>query len=215
MKYVNVDVFAKKVNKSRRTIFRFYEKKPELKNETKKKNKRLIPMEHLKYWNPELLYDENKLIADNDRKKKNLLDYLHRNDKPIANFFWRFDWTFFIGINYKDERSKDYCISMMNLLYDSLNEKFGNETKLRILFSTEAFEGRNYGHHNHVVLYVQNKKFRKLIEKDVIKFFMNDRVYVDDYDMYKGGIHYMLKEGTQGVDWGVNGNNLEEEGIRN
>ena len=96
-----------------------------------------------------------------------------------------------------------------------LNKTFGHRTSLRLLYSTEAFSGRDLGQHNHVVLYVGNKLLRKIVLSRMKKFFKDDRFYSDEYCCYKGGIHYMLKEGIQGIDWDILGNNLIQEGIDN
>ena len=53
MKYEHIDKFAERVGKTRRTIYRFYNRNKDLQEQTKKKSgKRLIPLEHKKYWNP-------------------------------------------------------------------------------------------------------------------------------------------------------------------
>jgi len=214
MRIENIDEFAKRVNRKRRTIFDFYSKNLELKLETKKKGiRRYIPVEHEKYWKSEILFENYKEICDEDKMKKNLLDYLFQKDKPLANYFWGFEWTYFIGINYKDDRSKDYCISKVQRCYEMLHKTFGHQTGLRLLFSTEAFSGRDFGQHNHAVLYVENKSLRNVVLSKMRKYFKDDRFYSDPYSRYKGGIHYMLKEGVQGIDWGIFGNNLKQEGI--
>ncbi|NOY48467.1 MAG: hypothetical protein GXO84_09815 [Chlorobi bacterium] len=215
MRYENIDEFADRVERKRRTIFRFYKDNPELKLETKKKGvKRIIPITHEKYWKSDLLFEENKKLIDDNIMMENLLNYLYQNDKPLANHFWGFDWSYFIGINYKDDRSKDYCITKMNKCYEMLQGKYGHETTIRLLFSTEVFSGRDFGEHNHVVLYVKNKTLRKVVLNKMKAFFKNDRFYSDEYCRYKGGIHYMLKEGVQGEDWDILGNNLKAEGIK-
>lgn len=214
MKYENIDAFAKRVGKHRRTIFRFYNKNPELKNETKKKKERLIPIEHKKYWNPELLFENNKLLSEENRMMRNLLEYLHDNKNPLANKLWGLDWSCFVSVDYKHERSKNYSITMMNKLYSVLEEKYGKQTTIRVFFTTEPFANRNNGQHNHIMIYVENKALVELVLSQVKKFFKYDRVDSSNYTKYKGGLFYMMKEGTQGIDWDILGNNLVEEGLK-
>ena len=215
MKYESINEFSKRIGKSRRTIFRFYSKNIELNEETKIRNgKKIIPISHNKYWSSEIMYEENKRLNIDIKFMKNLLDYLHTNDKPLANKIWRFDWSYFVTINYKEERSEDFCFKKMHRLYKKLEDKFGKATILRMIFTTEPFEYRDNAHHNHLFLYIQNEKLKKQVLKDVHKFFPNDRIHSDDYDMYKGGIHYIMKDGINGVDWDILGNNLSLEGLK-
>lgn len=214
MKYEDIDTFAERVGKNRRTIFRFYEKYLELKSETKKKGKRLIPIAHEKFWNPEMLFEENKTLSDSNRMMQNLLDYLHENKNPLANKFWGLDWSYFVSVDYKHERNKNYSISMMNKLYEMLEKKYGKDTTIRMFFTTEPFANRNNGQHNHFMIYVENKTLGKGVLNEIKKFFQHDRVDSSDYTKYKGGLFYMTKEGTQGTDWDILGNNLTIEGIK-
>ena len=215
MKYENIDAFAERVGKSRRTIHRFYNKNPELKQDRKKKGRKVIyPINHAKFWNTEVMFDENKTLNDSNRKMRNLLDYLHENKKPLANKFWGLDWTYFVSVDYKHERSKNYSITMMNKLYELLNEKYGDKTTIRVYFTTEPFANRNNGQHNHIMIYIENELFKKLVLNQIKKFFKYDRVDNSDYTKYEGGLFYMAKEGTQGTDWDILGNNLVKEGIK-
>ena len=112
MKYENIDAFAERVGKSRRTIHRFYNKNPELKQDRKKKGRKVMyPINHAKFWNTEVMFDENKTLNDSNRKMRNLLDYLHGNKNALANKFWGLDWTYFVSVDYKHERSKNYSIT--------------------------------------------------------------------------------------------------------
>jgi hypothetical protein len=214
MKYEHIEKFATRVGKTRRTIYRFYNKNEDLREQTKIKNgKRFIPIEHKKFWNTEVLFDENKNLSDSNHNMRNLLDYLHDNRNPLANKLWGFDWSNFVSIDYKFERSKNYSITMMNKLYEMLDEKFGDNTTIRIFFTTEPFANRNNGQHNHMMIYIKNEVFTKLVLNEIKRFFKNDRVDSSKYNKYKGGLFYMMKEGMQGVDWDILGNKLEKEGI--
>lgn len=213
MKYENINEFAKRVGKTRRTIYRFYNKNTDLQEETKKKSgRRLIPITHKKYWNTDILFDENKTLVKDNREAKNLIDYLYENDNPLAIKFWLMKWSMFVSVDYKHERNKTYCFSMMSKLYEKLEKDYGDYTVLRMFFVTEPFANRNNGQHNHVTLYVSNEKLRPVILHDINQFFKYDRVDSSDYTKYKGGLFYMMKEGMQGEDWDILGNNLIEEG---
>jgi len=213
MKYENIEKFAKRVGRSGRTIYRFYNANSDLKEQTKKKNgRRTIPIEHKKFWNTEILFDDNKALNKDSREAKNLIGYLYKNDNPLAIKFWHMKWSMFVSVDYKHERNKTYCFSMMQKLYEELEKKYGGNTTLRMFFVSETFANRNNGQHNHAVLYVSNEKLRPVILHDIYQFFKHDRVDGSDYTKYKGGLFYMMKEGMQGIDWDILGNNLAKDG---
>lgn len=214
MKYENIEKFAKRVGVTPRTIYRFYNKYPELKEETKKKGKRLYPIEHKKYWKSELLFENNvKLVKDN-REVKKLIDYLYDNENPLATKYWYMKWSLFVSIDYKHERNKSYCFTMMSHLYRRIESEFGNDTTIRMFFVTEPFANRNNGHHNHIVIYLGKESLKSWVLKLIKSFFSNDRVDSSDYNKYKGGLFYMMKNGIQGEDWDILGNNLAIEGMQ-
>ena len=215
MKYENINKFAKRVGRSGRTIYRFYNKNVDLREETKKKGgRRLIPLTHKKYWNTDILFDDNKTLVKDNREAKNLIDYLYKNDNPLAIKFWHMKWSMFVSVDYKYERSKTYCFSAMSALYEELVKKYRNDTVLRMFFVTEPFANRNNGQHNHASLYISNEKLRPVILHDINQFFKYDRVDCSDYTKYKGGLFYMMKQGMQGEDWDILGNHLTKEGIK-
>lgn len=213
MKYENIDKFAERVGVSKRTVYRFYNKYPELRDEVKAGRPNRYPVEHQKYWKSDLLYDNNQKLSKDIREAKNLLDYLYRNDNPLAVKLWRMKWSLFLTIDYKHERNKTYCFTMMNRLYDNLQTTFDGLSTLRMFFVTEPFANRNNGQHNHLVLYFSNESLKPKILAEVKNNFKYDRVDVSDYTVYKGGVFYMMKNGIQGEDWDILGNNLEQEGI--
>lgn len=213
MKYENIEKFAKRVGKSTRTIHRFYNKYPELKMEAKGERPKLYPIEHKKYWKSELLFENNlKLVKDN-REAKNLIDYLYNNDNPLAIKYWHMKWSMFVSVDYKYERDKTYCFTKMSHLYAKLESEFGDKTTIRMFFVTEPFANRNNGQHNHITLYIGDESLKPIIIKEIKQFFRNDRVDISDYNKYKGGLFYMMKNGIQGEDWDILGNNLVKEGI--
>ena len=63
MKDENLKDFIKRTKKSKSTIVRFYNKNEELFLETKMKNgMRYYPKEHARYFNSEIMHDENKVL---------------------------------------------------------------------------------------------------------------------------------------------------------
>jgi len=213
MKYEKIEKFAKRVGVSTRTIHRFYNKYPELKEETKGKRPKLYPIEHKKFWKSELLFENNIRLVKDNREAKNLIDYLYNNDNPLAIKFWYMKWSMFVSIDYKYERNKTYCFTKMSHLYQNLADKFGNDTRIRMFYVTEPFANRNNGQHNHIALYTEQESLKPQILKRIKKMFRNDRVDSSDYCKYKGGLFYMMKNGIQGEDWDILGNNLIQEGI--
>jgi hypothetical protein len=214
IKYDKIKEFSKKAGISTRTLYRFYSKNSDLHKETKKKGlKRFYPLNHLKYFNRETMFEENKVFRANERMMINLIDCLYSDENPMALKLWRMEWTMFISVDYKHERNKTYCFSKMHELYELLETKYGDKTIIRMFFVTEPFANRNNGQHNHIVFYVENTKFKSFIIEDIKLFFSYDRVDYKDYDKYKAGIFYMAKEGFAGEDWDVLGNYLYGENI--
>ena len=87
-------------------------------------------------------------------------------------------------------------------MFDELQTKYGDSTKLRIFFTTEPFNNRD-GYHNHFVVYIEEKKLHQQVVEDIYQFFSNDRIDCSIYDKYKAGLFYMTKEGLQNEDWDI------------
>ena len=63
MKYENLKNFIISTKASKSTIYRFYKKNEELWNETKiPSGKRLFPIDHARYFDSEIMFDENKVL---------------------------------------------------------------------------------------------------------------------------------------------------------
>lgn len=209
-KYITIKQFLIKAKISKSTIYRFYKKNVELKEETKKKEKnRMIPIDHIKYFNSEILFDENKLLQQENRCMKNLINCLVDMDS-LQRKLWTLDWDFFTTVAYKTERNKKSCFKMMNGLYDFLIEEYGDNTEIRLFFTTEPYNNRK-GFHNHFVLYVKNKSIHNQVIESVKEFFSYDRVDFQKYDKYKAGLFYIAKEGLVNEDWDILGNNLKSK----
>lgn len=202
MKYEKVKDFTKRSKSSKSTLYRFYKRNPEYWQETKlKNNKRLIPMVHARYFNSELMFDENKVLTQENQCMRNLIDCLMDKDS-LAQTLWYMDWSFFVTIAYKSERNKISCFKMMNALNEELVKKYGDDTEIRIFFTTEPFTNR-VGYHNHLALYVSNDKYHERVLEDIRAFFSYDRVDVGIYDKYQAGLFYMTKEGLVNEDWDI------------
>ena len=213
MKYENITEFKITTKVSKSKVYRFYKKNEELWSETKLKNgKRMFPVDHARYFDSEIMFDENKVLRQENQSMRNLIDNLV--DKDSLQFrIWQLDWSFFLTVAYKLERNKKSCYKQMNALYEHLEQKYGDVTKLRLFFTSEPFTNRK-GYHNHMVLNVTNRKLHEEILNEIRDYFSFDRVDVRPYDMYKAVVFYMTKEGTINEDWDILGNNIKEDGLQ-
>jgi hypothetical protein len=213
MKYEKVKDFAKRVGVTRRTIFRFYSKNFKLKEETKIKNRcRVIPISHKRFWNVDELFESNKELNNDNRMMSNLLLALQTGNIFIRKL-WFSEWTHIITICPKG-RSLDYCTSRILQFYDEINKNYGMKTNLRIFYNSERYSGGG-GYHSHIILNIENKKFQPIILNHLKQYFQNDRIEVDKYDFKKGFLFYSIKDGKdfKTTSWGINGNNLEKDGL--
>jgi hypothetical protein len=202
MKIESIKEFTKRIKKSKSTVYRFYERNPELWLETKlKSNKRLLPVEHAKYFDSILMYDQNKVLMLENKSMKNLIDGLMDKDS-LPSTLWYKDWSLFITVAYKNEKNKKGCFRVMNAYYDSLIQKYGKNNEVRMFFTTEPFTNRA-GYHNHFVLYVSDYKLLDEIQKGLKDFFLYDRVDAEPYNKYEGGLFYAVKNGLVNEDWDV------------
>jgi hypothetical protein len=200
MKYEDLEKFIKTTNTSKSTIYRFYKKNQDLFLETKmKSNKRIYPKEHARYFNSEIMFDENLILRQENHSMRNLIDCLVDKDS-LQYKLWTLDWSFFVTVAYKTERNKKSCFRQMHGLFEHLNKKFGGDTKMRLFFTTEPFTNRS-GYHNHFVFYAENEKLTEEIHNEVISYFEWDRVETKPYDKYKAGLFYICKDGLNGEDW--------------
>ena len=210
MKHENLKEFIASTKTSKSTIYRFYRKNKELFEETKMKNgKRVFPIEHLKYFDSEIMFEENKVLRMENQSMRNLIDCLV--DKNSLQYrLWQLDWDFFFTIAYKSDRNKKSCFRQMHSMYETIISKYGDETGIRIFFTTEPFTNRT-GFHNHFVLHVENKKLHQHIVEEIKHHFSYDRVDIRIYDKYKAGLFYVSKDGLVNEDWDLLGNNLGKE----
>lgn len=210
--YKKVDEFLKRIKKGKSTLYRFYRKNKEIFSETKlKRNNRYIPESHAKYFDSELLFYENKLLSQQNGCMKNLINCLMDKDS-LQRRLWMMDWSFFCTVAYKVERNQKSCFKMMHAMYDLLIEKYGDDTTVRLFFTTEPFANRA-GYHNHFVLYVEDVKLHEQAIEDVRAFFSFDRLDFSVYDKFQAGMFYLAKEGLVNEDWDILGNNLKKENL--
>ena len=200
MRLENIKEFTNTTKASKSKVYRFYKKNENLWSETKlKNNKRLFPVDHARYFDSEIMFDENKILRQENQSMRNLIDCLAEKSS-YQQTFWRMDWSFFFTVAYKNERQKNSCFKQMHSLYDSLLSKYGDTSELRMFFTTEPFANRA-GYHNHFVIYIANKKLHEQVVTDIQEYFSYDRVDVSLYDKYKAVLFYMSKDGLTGEDW--------------
>ncbi len=200
MKYENIKEFTTTIKASKSKVYRFYKKNEELFTETKlKSGKRLFPINHARYFDSEIMFDENKQLHQENHSMRNLIDCLD-NKNPFPQTLWNMEWSFFFTVAYRLERKKISCFKQMHGLYNYLVEKYGNATKIRMFFTTEPFTNRT-GYHNHFVIYIENKKLQEQLVADIQEYFSYDRVDVGAYDKYRAGLFYIAKDGLTGEDW--------------
>ena len=213
MKYEKIEEFAKRVDVTRRTIFRFYSKNSKLKEETKIENRcRVIPISHKRFWNVDELFESNKLLNNDNRMMSNLLRALQTGNILIRKL-WFLKWSHIITIC-PEVCSKDYCRSRISQFYDEINEMYGKKTKLRIFFNSERYSS-GIGYHTHIILNIENKKLQPIIIEHLENYFQSDKIEVDEYDFKKGFLFYSIKNRNdfKTTSWELNGNNLEKEGV--
>ncbi|MBZ9628143.1 hypothetical protein LB450_08535 [Psychroflexus sp. CAK1W] len=204
--YVKNQEFVKKAGISRSTLYRTYKESPELWGETIiKKGKRVIPEKHYKYFDRDLLFRDNKSL-------RNLLDCLQERDS-LPHRLWYSDWSFFVTISYKLNRNKEACANRMRQLYDAIIEEYGSETNFKMFFASEPFVNRK-GFHNHLVIHIDNIKFKESIRNMIKNEFKNDKLEFSNYDHRLGAIFYTAKAGLEDTEWDLLGNNLIQEGIK-
>lgn len=207
MTYQSIYEFTGTTNASKSKIYRFYNDNPELFAETKKKGKRMFPTEHARYFNSQVMFEENKILRIENNCLSNLIQCLSDKDSLQARL-WYLEWTFFCTVSYKLERNPKSCFKQMHDLYNHLEEKFPT-SDLRMFFTTEKFTNRQ-GYHNHFILYVSDFDLRKKVTKVVQDFFQYDITDIKPYDRMKAGLFYTSKNGLSGENWDLLGNNLSD-----
>lgn len=101
----------------------------------------------------------------------------------------------------------------MDDLYSQLEAKYGDRCKLRMFYTTESYSVRD-GNHNHFVLYVDNPDWHFAVRQDMLTIIGGNHFDIQKYDEDKPCIFYSCKEGMNGTEWDIWGNNLTEDGIQ-
>lgn len=205
MKYECIKQFTGTTKCSKSKIYRFYKVNEELFAETKKKGKRLFPVEHARYFDSEKMFEENKLLRKDSDNLKSLINCLSNDKDGFLTKLWMMDWTLFCTVAYVDERNQQSCSNQMRGLYNYLESKF-KKADLRLFFTTEKFSSRD-GSHNHFILYASNNLQIKIM-KEIKDYFSFDRTDIKLYDKMKAGVFYIAKDGLTDVNWDLLGNNL-------
>lgn len=207
MKLNNLKETTNKTGVSRATIYRFYEKNPQLWAETKiNTKKRLIPEKHLN------LIAKNNIYVDNIEKDKSivkqqrLIDLLS-NPNTIEYRLYQMQWDWFCTVSFKNEQTKKYCYHEMMQVFSHLLDLYGNEIDLRIFFTVEPYKDRK-GHHIHFILRVGDGLLTNAVIAEMKEYYEGNRVDFEPYDKYEAGLFYIAKEGLKAEDWDIVGNNL-------
>lgn len=98
MKYEDLKKFIISTKASKSTIYRFYKKNEDLFAETKKPNReRLFPADLARYFDSEIMFDENKILRQENQSMRNLIDCL-ADKQSLQHTFWQMDWSFFFTV---------------------------------------------------------------------------------------------------------------------
>lgn len=197
--------FTGTTKSSKSKIYRFYKKNEELFAETKLKGKRMFPVEHARYFDSEVMFEENKILRIDNDNLSSLIDCLANDKNGFLTMLWHLEWTFFCTVAYVDERSQQSCSNQMRRFYNYLEAKYNMD--LRLFFTTENFTDRD-GSHNHFILNISDKKRQVEMMKDIENYFSVNRTDVKLYDRRKAGLFYIAKAGLTKENWDILGNNL-------
>jgi len=208
MKYEDLEKFLVTIKRSKSTLRRFYNKNTDLTAEIKTKgSKKVYPISHARYFDSEVMFDENKVLRQENQSMRNLIDCLVDKDS-LQYKLWTMEWSLFATVAYKTDRNKKGCFKQMNALFEHLTAKYEG-TVIRMFFTTEEFTDRK-GCHSHFILYVENRDLHEQVVSDIRTFFSFDRTDFKAYDKYKAGLFYVSKTGLVNEDWDILFNRLDE-----
>jgi hypothetical protein len=210
--YLNTQEFAQIAGITVKTVGRL--KKEILKRNpnttkinTKKRPHKLHHSLLKEYLSPEVyeVFLENKSL-------RNTIQCLRQTDSMGYKMF-QLDWTWWCTVSYKDEFTPDQCRCRMDGFYHHILDKFGNNTNIRMYYTTESFNSRQ-GNHNHFVFDVTDPKLHFIVKQELEEYLKGNRIEVKKYDESLPCIFYSEKEGLKGTAWDIWGNNLEADGLR-
>jgi len=211
MNLYNLKEVSDKTGMSRASIYRFYERRPELWVETKIKiKKRLIPEAHLPLITKTNIYAKALALDIQSEQLKRLVNLL-ADSNSIQYKLYQMDWDWFGTIAFKKDFNKKFSYHQMLQAFDYIINQFGKEIGLRIFFTVEPFNNRA-GTHIHFILKVGKGLLTNAVLEELKGFFNGNRIDLKNYDKYKAGIYYISKQGLKGEDWDILGNDLSKAG---
>ena len=209
MKLFNLKETSDNTGLSRATIYRFYKKNPQLMSETKLKNKkRLIPEAHLILIAKTNIYGKHLKLNQDYTQLKRLVDVL-AIPESLQLKLYQLDWDWFGTIAFKNDYNTSQSFHRMQQAYHHIIELYGKKTGFRLFYTVEPFTNRE-GTHIHFVMKVEASYLIKAITEELKKYFVNNRIELQEYDKYKAGVWYMSKHGLRGENWDILGNNLSK-----
>jgi hypothetical protein len=147
-----------------------------------------------------------KLIEHN-RQLSRTIRCMHQTN-TLEQHLSFLEWDYFITIAYKDNFNKKDCFDMMHVLYRHLTiPTITGDT--RMFFTTESFTNR-FGYHNHLIL--KSNCNKTTLEQLISSCLPYARIDIRPYNRELAGVFYVAKEGANGTDWDLLGNNLSAEG---
>lgn len=210
--YYETQEFAEIANISLKTLSRLKKQLLQDNPKTKKVKYKSKPFKYhytllKKYLSPSAynLFLENKSL-------RNTIKCLKQPD-TLAHKLFQMDWTWWCTIAYKEELSADSCSRHMDTFYNQIENVYGENTDLRIYYTTESFSSQE-GHHNHFVMNVSDISQHYSIKQDLESYFKGNRIDIQKYDEELPCIFYSEKQGLKGINWNIYGNNLTQEGIK-
>lgn len=214
MQLFNLKETSERTGVSRATIYRFYEKNPELREETKIRNrKKVIPEAHLNLITKSNIYAKTLALDKQTGQLQRLVNLL-AEPNTIQYKLYQMDWDWFGTIAFKNDYTKKSSFHRMLQAFDYIIEQFGKEIDLRMFFTVEPFTHRD-GTHIHFIMKVGKGLMTNAVIAELKGFFKNNRLDLQKYDKYKPGIYYISKQGLRGEDWDILGNDLSKFGGKN
>ena len=159
----------------------------------KTKNGNKYKFELLKQFLSKDIYD----ILKENKSLKNNIDKLRSSDL-LGTTLSQMKWSNFITISHKKNLSIDECYDSMSILYNSIIEAYP-KSEVRMFFTTEPYKDRQ-GHHNHIILFVENKNYI-VIEKLIKHKYSDSIIDIQEFDPYQPAIFYSAKKGLPGLGW--------------
>ena len=204
MHYFNLRQTSEKSGLSRATIYRFYDRNPELWNETQlKSKKRIIPESHLTLLTKSNIYAKALALGEQTFQMKRLVTMLTEANSAQSKIY-QLHWNFSGSIFFKQIVNEKYCYDEMQRAFDFLVKLNGNSLGLKIFFALEFFLSKN-GPHVHFLLKVGKQILLEPVKEQMKKFFGAKQIDFKAYDKYDAKIYQLSKEGTRGQDWNILG----------